>query len=192
MTRSGAATRVGRTLTTADVARCTIVIAVVLVVQHTLLDSVRVGGAHPDLMLLLPVAAGYAAGPDRGAVFGFITGLVADLFLPTPYGLSALVGCLLGYATGMATRGLVRSSWWLPPVVAAAATAAGMGTYAILGAVLGDPGMLKTYLVPALVVGTPSAALLAVPVLRFVAWAVPEPGHGAGAGAGAGAGGGSR
>ncbi len=118
-------------------------IAVVLVIQHTLLDSVRVGGAHPDLMLLLPVAAGYAAGPDRGAVFGFITGLVADLFLPTPYGLSALVGCLLGYSTGMATRGLVRSSWWLPPVVAVAATAAGMGTYAILGAVLGDPGMLK-------------------------------------------------
>ena len=89
---------------------------------------------------------------------------MADLFLPTPYGLSALVGCLLGYATGMATRGLVRSSWWLPPVVAAAATAAGMGAYAILGAVLGDPGMLKVYLVPALVVGTPSAALLAVPV----------------------------
>ena len=114
-------------------------------------------------MLLLPVAAGYAAGPDRGAVFGFITGLVADLFLPTPFGLSALVGCLLGFATGIATRGLVRSSWWLPPVVAAAATAAGMGAYAILGAVLGDPAMLRTYLVPALVVGTPSAALLAVP-----------------------------
>jgi hypothetical protein len=36
--------------------------------------------------------------------------------------------------------------------------------------------MLRTYLVPALVVGTPSAALLAVPVLRFVAWAVPDPG----------------
>ncbi len=186
MTRAVATPRTGGALTTADVARSTIVIAVALVVQHTLLDSVRVGGAHPDLMLLLPVAAGYAAGPDRGAVFGFISGLVADLFLPTPYGLSALVGCLLGFSTGMATRGLVRSSWWLPSVVAAAATAAGMGAYAILGAVLGDAGMLRTYLVPALVVGTPSAALLAVPLLRFVAWAVPEPGPGHGAPAGGG------
>ncbi len=186
MSRSGAAQRVGGALTTADVARSTIVIAVVLVIQHTLLDSVRVDGAHPDLMLLLPVAAGYAAGPDRGAVFGFISGLVADLFLPTPYGLSALVGCLLGFTTGTATRGLVRSSWWLPPVVAAAATAAGMGAYAILGAVLGDPAMLKAYLAPALVVGTPSAALFALPVLRLVAWAVPEsgPGHVAAAGGG--------
>jgi rod shape-determining protein MreD len=177
---------VGANLTSADVARATIVIAVVLVVQQTLVDSVRVGGAHPDLMLLLPIAAGYAVGADRGAVFGFFAGLVADLFLPTPFGLSALVGCLLGYGTGLATRGLVRSSWWLPSVVAAAATAGGLGAYAILGAVLGDPAMLKTYLAPALVVETPSAALLAVPILRFVAWAVPEPGPGRGAPAGGG------
>src|ERR1700722_17120255 len=186
VTRAVATPRPGGALTTADVARSTIVIAVALVVQHTLLDSVRVGGAHPDLMLLLPVAAGYAAGPDRGAVFGFISGLVADLFLPTPYGLSALVGCLLGYGTGLATRGLVRSSWWLPPVVAAAATAAGMGAYAILGAVLGDPGMLKIYLAPALVIATPAAALRALPAPRFVAGPVPAPGpsHGSAAGGG--------
>jgi rod shape-determining protein MreD len=184
--RGGATPRLGGNLTSADVVRSTIVIGVVLVVQHTLVDSVRVDGAHPDLMLLLPIAAGYAAGPDRGAVFGFFTGLVADLFLPTPYGLSALVGCLLGYGTGMATRGLVRGSWWLPSVVAAAATAAGLGAYAILGAVLGDPGMLKTYLAPALVVTTPSAALVAVPLLRFVAWAVPEPGPSRGAPVGGG------
>ena len=184
--RARATPRVGANLTTADVARATIVIAVVLVVQQTIVDSVRVGGAHPDLMLLLPIAAGYAVGPDRGAVFGFVSGLVADLFLPTPFGLSALVGCLLGYGTGLATRGLVRTSWWLPSAVAVAATAAGLGAYAILGAVLGDPGMLKTYLGPALVVETPSAALLAVPVLRFVAWAVPEPGPSRGAPAGGG------
>jgi len=186
VTPSAASQRAGRALTSADVARSTIVIGVALVLQHTVLDAVRVDGAHPDLMLVLPVAAGYAAGPDRGAVFGFITGLVADLFLPTPYGLSALVGCLLGFSTGISTRGLVRSSWWLPPAVAAAATAAGLGGYAILGAVLGDPAMLKTYLAPALVVETPFAALVAVPVLRFVAWAVPEPGasHGSASGRG--------
>ena len=127
-------------MTSADLARSTIVMVVVLAVQVTLLDSVRVGGAHPDAMLLLPMAAGYVAGPDRGAGFGFAAGLLADLFLPTTFGLSALVGCLLGYGTGLATRGLVRSSWWLPLIVAAGATAAGLSAYAILGAVLGRPG----------------------------------------------------
>ncbi len=159
-----------------DVARSTLVIALVVAIQHSLLDAVRVAGAHPDAMILLPVAAGYAAGPERGAVFGFASGLAADLFLPTPYGLSALVGCLLGFGTGIATRGLVRSSWWLPPVVAAVATAAGMVAYAILGGVLGQPGMLRSYLAPAVAVAAPAAALLAIPVLRIVAWAVPEPG----------------
>jgi rod shape-determining protein MreD len=160
-------------MTTADVARSTIVVFVVLAVQQTLLDSVRVAGAHPDIMLLLPVSAGYIAGPERGATFGFATGLVADLFLPTTFGLSALVGCLLGYSVGLVTSGLVRSSWWMPPIVAAAATAAGLSAYAILGALLGEPQQVTVFLAPAVSVATPAAAILAIPVLRFVAWAVP-------------------
>jgi rod shape-determining protein MreD len=160
-------------MTSADLARSTVVMFVVLAVQNTVLDSVRIAGAHPDAMLLLPIAAGYVAGPDRGAGFGFAAGLLADLFLPTAFGLSALVGCLLGYGTGLATRGLVRSSWWLPLVVGAGATAMGVSMYAILGAVLGRPGALNVDLVPALVVTVPAAVVLVTPVVRMVAWAMP-------------------
>ncbi|MGA2037434.1 MAG: hypothetical protein ABSH04_07625 [Acidimicrobiales bacterium] len=166
-------------MTTAAVARSTIVVFVLLAVQLTLLDSVRVAGAHPDVMLLIPVAAGYLGGPERGAAFGFAGGLVADLFLPTTFGLSALVGCLLGYGVGLATAGLVRSSWWLPPVVAATATATGMVAFAILGALLGEPEQLTIFLAPALSVAVPAAAILAIPVLRFAAWAVPPASAGA-------------
>jgi rod shape-determining protein MreD len=160
-------------MTTADVARSSIVVFVVLCLQHTLVDYVRVGGAHPDLMMLLPICAGYVGGPERGAAFGFATGLVADLFLPTTFGLSALVGCLLGYGVGVATTGLLRSSWWLVPVVAAAATAAGMVGYAILGSLLGQPLQLTVYLPRALAVATPAAAILAIPMVRLVSWALP-------------------
>ena len=169
-------------MTSADLARSTIVFFVVLAVQNTLLIDVRVAGAHPDAMLLLPVAAGYLGGPDRGAGYGFAAGLLADLFLPTTFGLSALVGCLLGYGTGLATRGLVRSSWWLPLIVSAGATAVGLSAYAILGAVLGEPGVLTADLVPALVVATPAAVILATPVVRLMAWAMPEVTTGRGAG----------
>lgn len=161
------------TMTTADVARYSIVVFVVLVVQHTLLDSVRVSGAHPDAMLLLVVAAGYVGGPERGATIGFFTGLVADLLLPTTFGLSALVGALLAFATGVATAGLVRTSRSMAVITFTAATVAGLVTYAILGAVLGHPGMLTADLAPALVMATPSAAVLALPVLALVRWAVP-------------------
>ncbi|HTZ09792.1 MAG TPA: hypothetical protein VMB72_11995, partial [Acidimicrobiales bacterium] len=155
-------------------------------VQHALLDMVQLGAAHPDVLLLLPVAGGYVAGPERGGAFGFVTGLVADLFLPTPFGLSALVGCLVGFGTGVATQGLVRTSWWLPPVVGAVATAVGTAAYAILGGVLGDPAMLRVYLAPALVAGVPAAVILALPVVRLVGWALPAPSspHGAPSGGG--------
>ena len=161
-------------MTVSDAARSTLLIVVAVVLQHTLLDPLRIDGAHPDVMLLLPVAAGYSGGAERGAVFGFVSGLVADLFLPTTFGLSALVGCLLGFGTGLATQGLVRSSWWMAPLVAAAATAAGLGGYAILGAVLGDPAMVRVYLAPALAVAVPAAAVLAVPAVRALAWALPS------------------
>jgi rod shape-determining protein MreD len=168
-------------MTGADVARTSLVIALVLIVQHTLLDAVQIAGAHPEAMLLIPIMAGYVAGPERGASVGFAAGLVADLLLPTTFGLSALVGCLLGYATGRATAGLVRSSWWLPPAVAAVATSAGLTAYAILGAVLGEPLLVTSYLPAALVVAVPANALLAIPVLRLVAWAVPPMSHAGGA-----------
>jgi len=173
-------------MTGTAVARSTVVLFVALAVQVTLLDGVRVAGAHPDVMLVVAMAAGYVGGPERGAGFGFAAGLLADLFLPTTFGLTALVGCLVGYGTGLSTRGLVRSSWWLPLIVAGGATAAGLSAYAILGAVLGDPGIVRADLVPALAVATPAAVILATPVVRFVAWAVPPAvtGHGATAGTG--------
>ncbi|MGH9017038.1 MAG: hypothetical protein ACRDY1_04745, partial [Acidimicrobiales bacterium] len=91
----------------------------------------------------------------------------------TTFGLTALVGCLVGYATGLSTRGLVRSSWWLPPVVSAGATAAGLSAYAILEAVLGQAGALRVDLEPALLVAVPAAVILATPVVRMTAWAMP-------------------
>lgn len=160
-------------MTTVTWVRAALAVFLGLLVQHTVIDAVRVAGAHPELMLLFPVAAGYWAGPERGATFGFLTGLATDLLLPTTFGLSALVGSILGFTTGVATAGLVRSSWWLPPVVFAFATAAGLGGYAILGAVLGQPDALSAYLPAALVVAVPAAVVLALPVLRLVAWALP-------------------
>lgn len=163
------------TVSTADLARTSLAVFVVLAVQHTLLDAVRVDGAHPDIVFLAAAAAGYVGGAERGATVGFCTGLVADLLLPTTFGFSALVGCLLGYVTGSATSGLVRGSRWLAVVVLTVATVAGLAGYAVLGALLGQPADLHVYLAPTLVVATPAAAVLALPVLSLVRWAVPPP-----------------
>jgi rod shape-determining protein MreD len=142
-----------------------------LLVQQSLLVHVTVAGAHPEIMFLLPVAAGYVGGPGRGTVVGFGSGVVADLFVPTTFGMSALIGAVVAYSVGVATSSLVRSSLALQVVTGAIGTAAGLCLYATLGAVLGFPTMLKLELVPALVIGTPVAAILAVPTMRLMRWA---------------------
>jgi rod shape-determining protein MreD len=64
--------------------RLPLVLAVVLMLQTTLLAEVRPFGASVDLALLLAVCAGAAAGPVRGARAGLIIGFVLDLLLTKP------------------------------------------------------------------------------------------------------------
>jgi rod shape-determining protein MreD len=152
--------------------RLGVVVLVAITVQEALLDQLRIAGTHPDVIFLISVAAGYVGGSGRGAVVGFGAGVVADLFLPTTFGMTALVGAVLAYCVGVATSSLVRSSLALQVVTGAAGTAAGLCLYATLGAVLGYPEMLNHDLVPALAVSTPAAAVLSLPAMRLVAWAI--------------------
>ena len=136
--------------------------------------DLRIGGVHPDIMVLLPIVAGIIGGPARGPSMGFGAGLVADLFLPTPFGLSALVGCLIGFAVGWSRRWpSTARPWWLPPVAAFGASAVYEVIYAVLGSVLGQPQMLHVDLTRIVVVVSVANAVLALPALRLVAWALP-------------------
>ena len=105
---------------------------------------------------------------------GFVTGLVSDLFLPTPFGLSALVGCLLGFTVGAATVALDRTATWLPPAAALAGSALYEVVYPVLGSVLGQPQMLHVGLARVVVLVSVTNAVLALPAMRLVAWALPE------------------
>ncbi len=130
--------------------------------------DVHVGGVHPDIMVLLPIVAGLVGGPGTGASMGFGAGLVADLFLPTPFGLSALVGCMIGFTVGVATLALDRTAGWLPPVAAFGASAVYEVVYAVLGSVLGQPQMIHVDLTRIVLVVSVVNAVLALPAVRLV------------------------
>jgi rod shape-determining protein MreD len=57
-----------------------------VVVQSAVLAGVRLGGVRPDLLVLAVVAVAMASDATTGAVFGFVTGLVADLLFDLPVG----------------------------------------------------------------------------------------------------------
>ncbi len=160
-------------MTVRDLSRIALVVLGFVLVQQILVVDARIGSIHPDIMILLPIVAGIVGGPARGASMGFGSGLVADLFLPTPFGLSALVGTVIGFAVGVVTVALDRSALWLPPLAALLGSALYEITYAVLGSVLGQPQMLHTDLLRILVVVSVPNAVLALPALRMVTWALP-------------------
>ena len=153
-----------------ELARLSLVFFLFVVVQEAVMSDIRIGGVHPDVMILMPIVAGIIGGPGRGATIGFASGLVADLFLPTPFGLSALIACLVGFGTGLATQALDRTAWWLAPISALAGSALYEITYGALGSILGQPQMLHVALVRIIIVVSVTNAILALPALRVMSW----------------------
>lgn len=155
--------------------RIGLVVLSAAVLQRGLFSQLRIGGITADLFLLLAVVGGLTAGPDRGAVMGFISGLTIDLLLQSPLGLTALTYCVVGFVSGRYQLSVTRSSRWRLMLTTGVASALGYGLLVVVGWVLGQRNMLTDRL-PAvlLMVGVTNALLapLAVRVLRW-AWAQP-------------------
>ena len=159
-------------MTSRDAPRALLVLVVVLVLQLTVALDIRVGGAHPDLIVGLAAAAGLAGGTERGAIVGFFSGLAIDLFLPTPFGLSALVGTAVGVGAGqLVAAGVDRTNRLFVPGVAALGSAIGVIMFAVLGAVVGQPDMLTVGLGAVVGVVAVVNGLLAYLLVRACNWA---------------------
>ncbi len=152
--------------------RLPLVLVLALLVHTTVLPSFRIAGVMPDVMLLLAVAAGLEGGPMHGAVMGFAAGMLADLLLSTPLGLSALVFTVVGYAVGVTKGGLLRDTPWFSVLVAFGASSAGMGLFAVAASLLGDTHVLSGHLTTVMVVVGVTNGLLAPLMVRLVRWSL--------------------
>jgi rod shape-determining protein MreD len=146
-----------------------------VLLQTTVVPDLRIRGVSGDVLLLIAVCAGLVGGAEQGAVVGFGAGLLADLFLvTTPFGLSALAYCLIGFAVGALRGSMLREGWLIAPLVAFGASAAGVGIFVVAGVTVGQTQLTQS---GSLVVAETAAivgamnALLAVPAARLVAWA---------------------
>ncbi len=154
--------------------RLGLVIVMALLLQLSLISEMHVLTATGDILLLLAIAAGIAAGPEWGALTGFIAGIAFDLVLQTPFGLSALCYCIVGYVVGRAQTGILRAAWWVPMVTAFLASAAGVVLFAALEALLGDAHVFDRRLLSVVAVVSVLNALLVPPVIRVMRWVFAE------------------
>jgi rod shape-determining protein MreD len=149
------------------------ILLIALVLHTAVMGHLRIAGVAPDLMVLIPIVGGLAAGPERGAALGFVCGLAVDLVVQTtPLGLSALSFSIVGYTVGVLEAGILRSSWWIPPATALFASAAGEALYAMTGALVGQTQLVTNRLAVIVVVVGVLNALLAVPTMRIVRWSM--------------------
>lgn len=120
----------------------TLWIVTAIAVQGALLSRLTFLGPHPDLVLVVVLSIALYDGPLAGAVSGFAAGLAVDLLSDHVLGISALVLCIAGWATGTVRDYYDRLSATTPIVIVAVASA---GATLFLGALLkllGDPRII--------------------------------------------------
>ena len=166
-------------------ARLALIALGAVIVQVGVLNQIVIGGAHADVFLLLAISAGLVAGPQRGAVMAFALGLLADVFVQTPYGLSSLCYVVVAFTVGLATGALPgRPTFAFQLAAAALGGVGGTLLFAGLGILIGQPSVPLHELAVVVVVVTAGCIIFAAITFRLLestVAVVPGTHHDAGA-----------
>lgn len=141
---------------------------VFVAVQNTLLLELRPFGVIMQIVLTLAAVCGAVGGPQKGALAGFVLGLLFDLRAGTPLGSSSAAFGIGGYVAGASMSITIDPSWWL--VALFAALGAGLGELAtpVIRVFVGEADSLPARWWSPVVVVAASSMLLA-PVLAPIA-----------------------
>src|SRR5713226_3647737 len=143
-----------------------------LILQTTVLPHLALFRVVPDLMLVVVICIGLVRGPSSGATAGFVGGMLRDLLLDAPTGLSALAYVTVGYVVG-AIRPYVQSSSVAVPLIGVfAGSVVGTAFYTLLGMLLAVPAQTLARVAQViLLTGVYNTLLVpfAYPVVRRVA-----------------------
>jgi rod shape-determining protein MreD len=152
--------------------RLGIVLVVVYLLQISLLNELRVFGVAPDALLLLTILVAQGGGREAGIVTGFTAGLLFDMALPTPLGISALSLAIVGNLVASLRENALETTPVTAVLGVVGTSAVGVLLFAVTGELFGQdtlefPRVLRI----ALVVGLWNVVLLPV-FRRPVAWAL--------------------
>lgn len=155
--------------------RAGLVLVTAVLLQLTLFDGLRVAGVAPEIALGLAVAAGVTGGSENGALLGFVMGCTLDLFLATPFGLSALAYCIAAYLAGMVANSVSDTSWVAAAPVVAVGTAVGLALYVLFGEILGQPHFYTPELWRILAITATVGLVVGGPLTRLMRWVWGKP-----------------
>ncbi len=144
---------------------------IVLGFQNTVVADHPLFGARLSLPLAVAVACGAGSGAERGALAGFVLGLMYDLSTSEPIGQHALAYGAAGMIAGYLLVFIPAPRWWMTAGCVALGAAVGEGLLPGLKMLTGDDGWMGWRLLPVVaivVVGALALAPLLIPVGRLV------------------------
>lgn len=89
-------------------------LVVVAILQTTLVPALAIWGVFADLPLLVVVSWSLLRGPREGILWGFVAGLMVDLFSGAPFGASTLALIAVGLLAGLGAATVFRAHVALP------------------------------------------------------------------------------
>jgi len=87
-----------------------------ILLESTFFSELTVAGVKPDLLLVLVIFNCLFRGPSQGGIFGFIIGLLEDLYLGSFIGLNALTKGLTAFLAGRLLKGAFRENLLVPVI----------------------------------------------------------------------------
>lgn len=108
-----------------------------LVLQVMIAPHIAVFGISPNFLLLVVITLAFVEGPSKGAMAGFIAGLLFDLLSTGPVGAWALVMSVTGYLSGSLQENLFAEGWLAPVTVGIVAALTADLAYLVVVSVLG-------------------------------------------------------
>ena len=175
----GTAARGARWLPSPGTLAAALFLALLALVQTSVLPYFEILGAQPSLILVSVVILATMQVGTRALGWGFGGGLLVDLFSAAPLGTNALLFTLIAYVAGGGFGGVDRANLLIPVVAVALATAAyypsALLALQLQGIDVAWEAHLPARLWPAIVVNLGASAVLYYPVRVLERWTHGRP-----------------
>ncbi|MCC5911587.1 MAG: rod shape-determining protein MreD [Clostridiaceae bacterium] len=99
-----------------------LIIFINFILHSTLFQHIELKNVVPNTSLILVVCFAINSKKDKGAIIGFIIGLIQDVIFEKVIGLNALAYMLIGYIIGTTNRNIFKDNPIIPFVFTALAT----------------------------------------------------------------------
>lgn len=141
-----------------------------LALQRTIFVDIQIHGVIIQVMMATAAAAGVAGGSERGALVGFVFGIMFDLAEGTPLGSAAAALTVAGIVGGLLALIAADPQWWLAALFTGIGTAAGALMIPVVRVFVGEPEAFQDRLflvVPVVAVAGMLMSPLLVPLARW-------------------------